>query len=59
PIKLLTIIGKDASWILDELGNMGIDIENVYQIDKPTPISTIIEDSSITKILVAPNLKLQ
>ncbi|MCK4238062.1 MAG: carbohydrate kinase family protein [Candidatus Lokiarchaeota archaeon] len=57
PIKLLTIIGKDASWILDELGNMGIDIENVYQIDKPTPISTIIEDSSITKILVAPNLK--
>jgi len=57
PIKLLTIIGKDANWILDELGNMGIDIENVYQIDKQTPISTIIEDPPITKIFVSPNLK--
>ena len=57
PVKLLTVIGSNASWIVSELRDLGIDVSSIYLLDKPTPISTIIDDPPITKILVAPKFK--
>lgn len=57
PVKLMTVIGKDSSWMIDELKELGIDTDTIYQIEKPTPISTIVEDPPITKIFVAPKMK--
>ena len=57
PVKLLTVIGSNASWMVSELQDLGIDVSSIYLLDKPTPISTIIDDPPITKILVAPNFK--
>lgn len=55
--RLMTTIGTGADWMLGELESLGIDSSLVIKVDKPTPISTIIEDPKITKILVAPNFK--
>jgi sugar/nucleoside kinase (ribokinase family) len=57
PVALMTTIGKGTSWMFDELKALGIQTDYVYQVESPGPISTIIEDPKITKILIAPALK--
>nr|MDO8116681.1 carbohydrate kinase family protein [Candidatus Sigynarchaeota archaeon] len=57
PVKLMTVIGKNSSWMAKELQDMGVDTSCVFEVDAITPVSTIIEDPATTKIFVAPNLK--
>ncbi len=57
PVKLMTVVGKGSRWMFEELKEMGVDTSCVFEVDATTPISTIIEDPSTTKIFVAPNLK--
>lgn len=57
PIKLLTTVGKGAEWMFAELKELGIDTDAICQVTDPTPISTIIEDPRITKIMLANNFK--
>jgi sugar/nucleoside kinase (ribokinase family) len=57
PTKLISIIGEDSDWMLEELSQLGIDTEDIYQIKEMTPISTIIKSDFTTKIHTAQNLK--
>jgi len=58
PVKLVSIIGKDSNWIIDELKeNQRINTKFIFQIGEKTPISTIIKSDFTTKIYLAPNLK--
>lgn len=57
PVKLVSVIGKGVSWMIDELDKIGIDTKYIYQIDEKNPISTIIKSNFTTKIYLAPNLK--
>ena len=57
PVRLISVIGNNAKWIIEELRNLGINIDNLFVIKTLTPISTIIKSGNKTKILVAPNLK--
>ncbi|MFX0101620.1 MAG: carbohydrate kinase family protein [Candidatus Hodarchaeota archaeon] len=57
PVKLMTVLGRGSGWMINEMRELGVDTSCIYQIHEMTPISTIIDDPSITKIYVAPNLK--
>ena len=57
PVRLMTTVGLGVEWMYDELKNLNIETDLVFKVEYPTPISTIIEDPNITKILVAPNAK--
>ena len=57
PVGLLTVVGTGSDWMFSEIESIGIDTTTIYKKDKPTPISTIIEDPEFTKIFVANNLK--
>lgn len=58
PVKLISVIGKDSNWIIDELKkNQNINTEYIFRIEEKTPISTIIKSDFTTKIYLAPNLK--
>ncbi|WP_371805078.1 carbohydrate kinase family protein [Candidatus Lokiarchaeum ossiferum] len=56
-VDLLSVVGENSQWMLQELQEIGIGTSNIYIKSSPTPISTIIEDPSITKILLASNCK--
>ncbi len=57
PVKLMTTVGEGVNWMFEELEQLNINPELIFHQKAPTPISTIIEDPNITKILVAPNAK--
>ena len=57
PTRLISVIGRRSQWMIEELNKLGINTENVYQIDELTPVSTIIKSHVTTKIHIAPNLK--
>ncbi|MGM0470240.1 MAG: carbohydrate kinase family protein, partial [Promethearchaeati archaeon] len=57
PVKLISVTGKGVSWMVDELSQLGINTENIYQIEQKNPISTIIKSAFTTKIYLSPNLK--
>jgi len=57
PTKLMSIIGRGSEWMYDELKELGINTDAVFQIDEITPVSTIIKSKFTTKIHLAPNLK--
>jgi len=57
PTRLISVIGRRSNWMIEELNKLGINTENVYQIDELTPVSTIIKSHVTTKIHIAPNLK--
>lgn len=57
PTQLMTTVGTGAEWMFSQLQKLGINTDKIYQVESPTPISTIIEDPLFTKIWVAPNLK--
>ena len=56
-VKLMTTVGEGVNWMFEELEQLNINPELIFHQKAPTPISTIIEDPNITKILVAPNAK--
>lgn len=57
PTKLMSIIGRGSEWMVSELKDLGINTDNIFQIDEITPVSTIIKSKFIQKIHLAPNLK--
>ena len=57
PTKLMSIIGRGSEWMYDELKELGINTDALFQIDEITPVSTIIKSNFTTKIHLAPNLK--
>lgn len=57
PTKLISVIGKGSEWMYPELQALGINTDNIFQIDEITPVSTIIKSKFTTKIHLAPNLK--
>jgi sugar/nucleoside kinase (ribokinase family) len=57
PTRLISVIGRRSYWMIEELNKLGINTENIYQIDELTPVSTIIKSHITTKIHIAPNLK--
>ncbi|MHA1682305.1 MAG: carbohydrate kinase family protein [Promethearchaeota archaeon] len=57
PIKLMTVVGRGAGWMIQEMAEMGVDTSCIFQLDETTPISTVIEDPVTTKIFTAVNLK--
>ena len=57
PTRLISVIGRRSYWMIEELNKLGINTENIYQIDELTPVSTIIKSHVTTKIHIAPNLK--
>jgi sugar/nucleoside kinase (ribokinase family) len=57
PTRLISVIGRRSNWMREELNDLGIITENIYQIDELTPVSTIIKSQITTKIYIAPNLK--
>ena len=54
---LLTVIGEDSEWMVDEIKKNGINTSTIFKKKVTTPISTIVEDPNITKIFLADNLK--
>ncbi|MBD3186764.1 hypothetical protein GF325_08065 [Candidatus Bathyarchaeota archaeon] len=57
PIKLMTVVGRGAGWMIQEMDDLGVDTSCIFQLEETTPISTIIEDPTTTKIFTAANLK--
>ncbi|MFX0056838.1 MAG: carbohydrate kinase family protein [Candidatus Hodarchaeota archaeon] len=57
PTKLISVIGRGSEWMIDELKELGINTDSIFQIDEITPVSTIIKSKFTTKIHLAPNLK--
>jgi sugar/nucleoside kinase (ribokinase family) len=57
PTKLISVIGRGSEWMVDELRDIGVNIDDIFQIDEITPVSTIIKSKFTTKIHLAPNLK--
>lgn len=57
PVKLMTVVGRGSNWMIDEMRELGVDTSCISQVHDITPISTIIDDPTTTKIFVAPNLK--
>ena len=57
PTRLISVVGRRSNWMIEELNKLGINTENIYQIDELTPVSTIIKSQITTKIYIAPNLK--
>ena len=57
PTKLISVIGRGSEWMIDELKELGVNTESIFQIDEITPVSTIIKSKFTTKIHLAPNLK--
>ena len=57
PTKLISVIGKGSEWMYPELQALGINTDDIFQIDEITPVSTIIKSKFTTKIHLAPNLK--
>ncbi|MFW9771823.1 MAG: PfkB family carbohydrate kinase [Candidatus Heimdallarchaeota archaeon] len=57
PTKLVSVIGRGSEWMIEELMEIGIDTESIFQINEITPVSTIIKSNFTTKIHLAPNLK--
>ena len=57
PTKLISVIGRGSEWMYDELQELGINTDGIFQIDEITPVSTIIKSNFTTKIHLAPNLK--
>lgn len=57
PVQLVTAVGTGVEWMRPELHALGIDDRYVFTLEAPTPISCILEDPEVTKIVVAPNLK--
>lgn len=57
PIKLISVIGRGSEWMIDELKELGVNTDSIFQIDEITPVSTIIKSKFTTKIHLAPNLK--
>lgn len=57
PVRLVTVVGSNARWMIDEVAAAGVDASRILTVPAPTPVSTIIEDPATTRILVAPNLK--
>lgn len=56
-VDLMSVVGENSQWMLQELQEFGVGISNIHVKSVPTPISTIIEDPNITKILLASNYK--
>jgi len=59
PTKLISVIGKESDWIIDELNSQGIDTSSIFKKNLLTPISTILKSDITTKMFIAKNLKLQ
>jgi sugar/nucleoside kinase (ribokinase family) len=57
PVKLISVIGTESEWMLEELQKKNIDTAGIFKIQEKTPISTIIKSEFTTKIYLAPNLK--
>jgi len=57
PTKLISVIGRGSEWMIEELKQLGVNTDAIYQIDEITPVSTIIKSNFTTKIHLAPNLK--
>lgn len=55
--KLVSVIGRGSDWMIDELRDIGINTDSIFQINEITPVSTIIKSNFTTKIHLAPNLK--
>ncbi len=55
--KLISVIGRGSEWMITELNELGINTDDIFQIDEITPVSTIIKSDFTTKIHLAPNLK--
>jgi sugar/nucleoside kinase (ribokinase family) len=57
PTKLISVIGKNSNWMIDELKTLGVNTDLIFKNDLLTPVSTILKSSFTTKIFIAQNLK--
>lgn len=57
PTKLISVIGKNSNWMIDELKFLGVNTELIFKNDLLTPVSTILKSNFTTKIFIAQNLK--
>ncbi len=57
PTKLISVVGKNADWMIHQLNQLGINTDLVFKNDLLTPISTILKSELTTKIFIAQNLK--
>lgn len=57
PTKLISVIGKNSNWMIDELKTLGVNTELIFKNDLLTPVSTILKSNFTTKIFIAQNLK--
>ena len=57
PTKLISVIGKNSDWMIDELNALGVNTEFIFKNELLTPVSTILKSSFTTKIFIAQNLK--
>jgi sugar/nucleoside kinase (ribokinase family) len=57
PTKLISVIGKNSNWMVDELKHLGVNTELIFKNDLLTPVSTILKSNFTTKIFIAQNLK--
>lgn len=55
--KLISVIGRGSEWMITELNELGINTDDILQIDEITPVSTIIKSDFTTKIHLTPSLK--
>ena len=55
--KLISIVGRGSEWIYDELKQLGINTDAVFQINEITPVNTIIKSNFTTKFHLSPNLQ--
>jgi sugar/nucleoside kinase (ribokinase family) len=59
PTKLISVIGKESDWIINELNSLGIDTSSIFKKNLLTPISTILKSDITTKMFIAKNLKVK